>query len=439
MWRSYSKEPEKVPYCGKNTTLGAVISIKHGFAFKGEHFSDSGAHVVLTPGNFFDEGGFKHKAQEKYYTGPIPNDYILQKGDLIVAMTEQAEGLLGSAAFVPQGGIYLHNQRLGRVDPLNPELVDKGFLYYLFNWAGIRQQIRATCSGAKVRHTSPSRIYESKINLPPLATQKKIAVILSAYDDLIQNNERRIKILEDMAQNLYREWFVNFRFPDHAKVKMVDSPLGKIPQGWQIRTLSDICEFVNDGDWIETKDQSGSAYRLLQVSNIGLNHFVETGHMRFISEETFSRLHCQEVKTGNILISRMPTPIGRAWLVTTMPWRMITSVDVAIAGAKAETSNQYFLICYLNSDEHISNCEKRSTGTTRARIPRSSLCSIELLAPPFKYQQSFGSTVAPIFDLCASLRKKSDTLRQTRDLLLPKLIAGEVDVSELPVDSQCEG
>src|SRR5437016_1023077 len=164
----------------RETRLGGLIHIKHGYAFKGEYFSSSGPFVVLTPGNFYDEGGFKDKGdKEKHYVGEVPKDFILKKGDLLVAMTEQAEGLLGSSAIVPSSDYYLHNQRLGLVTEIDKTQIDRKFL-----------------SGTKVRHTSPSRIYEVTVSIPPLATQRRIAEILSAYDDLIENNARRIKILE---------------------------------------------------------------------------------------------------------------------------------------------------------------------------------------------------------------------------------------------------
>ena len=223
--------------------LGDLFTIKHGYAFKGEFFGSEGSHIVLTPGNFFDEGGFKNKGdKEKWYSGTIPEEYILSQGDLLVAMTEQAEGLLGSAALVPENGRYLHNQRLGLIQNLSG--VEKRFLYYLFNSQPVRQQIRASCSGVKVRHTSPSRIYEVKVGIPPLPIQRKIAAILSAYDDLIENNIRRIHILEEMAHNLYRDWFVKFRFPGHQHARFVDSPLGKIPEGWEVVKLNDVCHLT---------------------------------------------------------------------------------------------------------------------------------------------------------------------------------------------------
>jgi type I restriction enzyme S subunit len=108
---------------------------------------------------------------------------------------------------------FLHNQRLGKIVNLDEANLDRGFLYYLFNSAKVRDQIKATATGATVKHTAPERIYAVEIELPSLPIQRKIAAILSAYDDLIDNHTRRIAILEEMAQSLYREWFVHFRFP----------------------------------------------------------------------------------------------------------------------------------------------------------------------------------------------------------------------------------
>jgi type I restriction enzyme S subunit len=141
---------------------------------------------------------------------------------------------------VPEADVYLHNQRLGLIVDLDADLAHRKFLYYLFNFRGVREQIQATANGAKVRHTSPSRIYEVEVRLPSLEAQCMIASILSAYDDLIANNLRRIKILEEMAQALFREWFVKFRFPGHEKVRMVESSLGEIPEGWEVVSLASV-------------------------------------------------------------------------------------------------------------------------------------------------------------------------------------------------------
>jgi type I restriction enzyme, S subunit len=148
--------------------------------------------------------------------------------------------ILGSPAFVKESDRFLHNQRLGKITDLDESKIDRHFLYHIFNSQSVREQIKATATGATVKHTAPERIYQVKVELPPLPFQRKIFTILSAYDDRIENNTRRIKILEEMAQIIYREWFVQYRFPGFEKVKMVKSQLGLIPEGWEISQVGNI-------------------------------------------------------------------------------------------------------------------------------------------------------------------------------------------------------
>ena len=194
------------------TSLRDKIYIKHGFPFKGEYFSTEGDYIVLTPGNFEESGGFKFDADKaKFYIGKIPSDYICNKGDLIIAMTEQAEGLLGSAAIVPEDNRFLHNQRIGLITVEENE-VCKMFLYHLFKTKSVRQQLRLSSSGSKVKHTSPDRIYDVIVNLPAVPTQQKIASVLSALDSKIELNNHINAGLEAMAKTLYDYWFVQFDF-----------------------------------------------------------------------------------------------------------------------------------------------------------------------------------------------------------------------------------
>ena len=136
--------------------LGAAISIKHGFAFKSAYFAETGDYVVLTPGNFHEAGGFKPRPEkDRAYVGDIPEQYVLKKGDFVVAMTEQGPGLLGSSAIIPADNRYLHNQRLGLVGVIDENKIDPYFIYYLFNTSSVRGQISGSASGTKVRHTAP--------------------------------------------------------------------------------------------------------------------------------------------------------------------------------------------------------------------------------------------------------------------------------------------
>jgi type I restriction enzyme S subunit len=168
--------------------LGTLCSVKHGYPFDGSKFADHGTYIVLTPGNFFEKGGFKRiKGKEKYYTGAFPQEYLCSKDDLIVAMTQQAEGLLGSTALVPEDNLYLHNQRIGLVFH-NHDLVDKLYLYYLFMTKSVRKQISDSASGTKIKHTSPDKIYSVSVSIPSIDIQRKNALLLYWIDKKIENN-----------------------------------------------------------------------------------------------------------------------------------------------------------------------------------------------------------------------------------------------------------
>jgi len=255
----------------KKIKLKNKIYIKHGFAFKGEFFQKNGKYIVLTPGNFIEEGGFKReKGKEKFYSAEFPKEYLHKKNDLIVAMTEQAEGLLGSMAFVPEDNIYLHNQRLGLVT-VDEKYIDKLFLYYLFKSEYIRKQIRDSSSGTKVKHTSPERIYDITVFLPEIDNQSKIGNFLLSLDAKIELNNKINKELETMAKTLYDYWFMQFDFPDEngkpyksSGGEMVyNSELKReIPKGWEVKKLNDLVikntaqfNFNNDYD-IDTIDLS---------------------------------------------------------------------------------------------------------------------------------------------------------------------------------------
>lgn len=174
----------------KKTKLGECLTVKHGWAFKGEYFSNNGVQSILTPGNFYERGGFKpNDGKERYYIGQYPKEYLCNKGDLIVAMTQQAEGLLGSTAIVPEDGKYLHNQRIGLVTCDESKLLPL-FAYYLFMTKSVRIQLERSASGTKVKHTSPEKIYDVVVSLPEVEQQKKIATLLYAIEQKESINKR---------------------------------------------------------------------------------------------------------------------------------------------------------------------------------------------------------------------------------------------------------
>ncbi|MBI5017938.1 MAG: restriction endonuclease subunit S [Deltaproteobacteria bacterium] len=410
----------------KACTLGDLLDIKHGFAFQGEHFSDAGTHIVLTPGNFFEEGGFKSKVdKEKWYTGPIPPDYVLSQGDLIVAMTEQGEGLLGSAAIIPRSGLYLHNQRLGLVQIRDAQRTDRRFVYYLFNSKVVRQQIRASASGSKIRHTAPSRIGEVTVRVPPLPVQQRISAILSAYDDLIENNTRRIRILEEIAQALHREWFVHFRFPGHEKVRKVESALGQIPEGWGVVKLADLAE-VNASSVRRGNEPDRISY--IDIASLSTGSVNEAQRYKFAEAPGRAR---RIVRHGDILWS-MVRPNRKSYALLLNP-----DPDVIVSTGFAVLSPTHAPFAYLyhavTTDDFATYLTNHATGAAYPAVNAQDFEQAQVLRPSRILLDRYQEIAEPWLEFGDHLRRKNANLRTTRDLLLPKLISGELDVSRLDV------
>jgi type I restriction enzyme S subunit len=193
--------------------LSELCDIKHGLAFKSEFFAAEGDYVLLTPGNFYESGGYRDRGEkQKYYIGEIPRDYVLSKGDLLVAMTEQAAGLLGSPILIPESDKFLHNQRLGLVTKKDRDSWTNEFFFYVFNTQTVRKEIHDTASGVKVRHTSPTKIGEVVVSFP--ASLSEQATIVSMLKDLREETdqlasiyEQKLTALETLKMSLLHQAF----------------------------------------------------------------------------------------------------------------------------------------------------------------------------------------------------------------------------------------
>ncbi|MDO9313279.1 MAG: hypothetical protein Q7T97_01875 [Burkholderiaceae bacterium] len=197
----------------REAPLAELCSIKHGYAFEGEFFSAAGEYVLLTPGSFFEAGGYRERGEKtKFFVGSIPKDYMLSEGDLLVAMTEQAAGLLGSPLLVPESHRFLHNQRLGLVVGQAGVPWSNEFFFHAFNLMRVRQEIHAGASGAKVRHTSPGKIGLVRVPYPEsVDEQRRIAAQLvdlsEECDRLVATYERKLTALDELKKSLLHQAF----------------------------------------------------------------------------------------------------------------------------------------------------------------------------------------------------------------------------------------
>ncbi len=388
-----------------------ILDIKHGYPFKGEFFSTEGKYVILTPGNFFEAGGFKRvRAKDKYYLGEFPDEYMHKKDDLIVAMTEQAEGLLGSCALVPEDNLYLHNQRLGLIT-MNEDEVDKKFIYYLFQMRYIRKQIRLTSTGSKVKHTSPERIYDVKLLLPSFEEQQKIASTLSALDKKIELNNKINQELEAMAKTLYDYWFVQFDFPD-AEGKPYKSSGGKmvysgelkreIPEGWEVKKISDLLPVITGKEDANFAIKNGQ-YPFFTCSD------------KIISCDTYAFDGKAILVAGN---GNFDVKLYEGKFNAYQRTYVLISDD-----------EKYYALLYFVVKDQISMLTNSSRGSIIKFITKGDLEDIPLVLPKTNHDRIFNQ-LNTIIGKIEKSRLEIQKLTQQRDWLLPMLMNGQVKVAD---------
>jgi type I restriction enzyme S subunit len=252
----------------------------------------------------------------------------------------------------------------------------------------------------------------------------RIAGILSAYDELIENSQRRIKILESMARALYREWFVHFRFPGHESIPKVNSPLGEIPQGWEVRKFPD-CVHINPR---------------VTVPRDGMKPFVPMG---CLSNESMhiSDIQAREgnsgakFQNGDTLFARI-TPClenGKTGFVQFLPDSQSVgfgSTEFIVLRSRTLTPEYVYLLA--RSDELRGVAIKSMSGATgRQRVQEKCFDDLRIAQPPRAILDQFALIVSPSFQLTYKLHLKIQNLRRTRDLLLPRLLSGQIDVEAM--------
>jgi len=322
--------------------------------------------------------------------------YLLKQGDIVVARTGATTGYAKYIKILPESVFASYLVRLRLIDE-----VDSRYVGYIIESDVYKDFIKTNWSGAAQPNANAKILTSFHIPLPPYPNQQKITAILSAYDDLIENNLRRIKILEEMAQNLYREWFVNFRFPGHEDTCFVESPLGKIPEAWEVRKLQDVLE-LKYGKTLKKGDRLGGDVPVYGSSGVVGYH-------------------------NNYLVKGPGIIVGRKGNVGSVFWSNEDFYPIDTVYYVSSKLPLRFLYYELQNKNFINN---------DAAVPglnRNQAYSLELVVPTEGILSKF-CRIADDFERQAYiLKKKNISLRQTRDLLLPKLISGKVDVSELDI------
>jgi type I restriction enzyme S subunit len=257
------------------------------------------------------------------------------------------------------------------------------------------------------------------IYLPPMPEQHKIAAVLSAYDDLIENNTRRIQILEEMAQLIYREWFVHFRFFGHEDVEMMEvEGYGLVPSGWRIERLEEICEL--------TMGQSPKSEFYNEVGEgLPFHQGVKDFGTRYPTDRVYCIIQNRLAEAGDILFS-VRAPVGRMNLANK---RIV--IGRGLSAVRSKFGHQAFV--FLQLKDRFSEEDMMGGGTIFKSVTKRDMLNIEFIVPPYPLLDRFEQVMKSIFRQIEILTGKNTNLCQTRDLLLPRLICGELDVSGLEI------
>lgn len=403
----------------KEYRLGDIITIKHGYAFDGEHIvqEDNGI-VLVTPGNFRIGGGFQEE-KCKFYSGEIPDGYVLSSGDFIVTMTDLSKMIdtLGYSALVPESDnrVYLHNQRIGLVS-FKANDCFPGYIYFLMRTHPYQRFIANTSTGSTVHHTSPSKIYDYRFYAPSYEEQREIAERMFAYEKIIKNNQRQIKLLEDAAQRLYKEWFVDLRFPGHENTKITDG----VPEGWRMAVLSEIAS-VN-------KESISKQYPYDYVDYIDIGA-VSKGQINSVTRLSTKDApgRAKRIAFDGDVLWGMVRPNLKSYALVFHPKE--TSVfSTGFAILHAEKVPFSFLYCHVTQDEFVSYLINCTNGAAYPAVKPSHFENAVLLVPTDMVLSKFHSLVGQMFRQAEILEQKNQQAIEARDRLLPKLMSGEIEV-----------
>jgi len=417
----------------KKVKLGDVAEFTNGGAWNSNEYTDSGISIVQVTNIsnntiVLDQCKFLLPESLMKY-----KKHMLFEGDLVIATVgshpTQPNSVVGRVAIIPkfvQGSLL--NQNAVRLSPKSKEL-DKKYLGHLGKSPFFRNYIIAHARGsANQVRMSIGLLKEMDIHLPPFFIQKKIASILSNYDDLIENNTRRIEILEEMAKLVYEEWFVKFRFPGHENVRMVPSELGEIPEGWEVKKLPDLCNKVIDGTHDSPKP-SENGYFLVTGKHI-VNSFIDfTECYRISSEEHFKVIQRSKPEKGDIIFSN----IGTLGSIAIVDQDFEFSIKNVALFKPLEDFYSNYLYLHFSSPETYDQMMRKASGTSQKFFSLNFLRNLEIINPPKKLLHEFDKIIKPMIEERSLLYKKNQNLRKTRDLLLPKLISGEIDVSDMDI------
>ena len=406
----------------KITTIGDSADLLSGFAFKSANFSNEKKHAFLVKGSNVGHMSIDYDAGPWWanHEDPKIQKYLLQNNDVILAMDRPIVGdQLKYSWIKPNSPKSLLVQRVARLR--GKEGLETDYLRYVIGSHEFQAYVETITTGANVPHISSPDIKKYRFPLPDIKTQQKIAGLLSAYDDLIENNLKRIKLLEEMAQITYEEWFVRLRFPGHESTPI--NPETNLPEGWERKAISRIIA-INP----PTSINRGEPQPFIPMQALSTNSMV-ISPIEFKAPSGGARF-----QDGDVLLARI-TPClenGKTGMVVLSgAQKSGTGSTEFIVMRESSTVNRYFIYCLARSDYFRGNSINAMRGSDgRQRVDPRVYQKLRIPCPPVELMRKFETTVAPNFRVINNLVIQNEKLREARDILLPRLMTGMIDVEQ---------
>ena len=408
---------EKLPSDWQLLPFEAMLTepVRNG-VYKTKEFHGSGVRVV----NMGELFGFDFISEQEMKRVELTSEEVrksgLNDGDLLFARRSLVLEGAGKCSLVvnPPEAITFESSII-RARP-NRRITEPRFLFYLFTSPLGRAIVASIATRTAVSGIRGSDLMRVGLPLPPLRVQRRIASILSAYDELIENNQRRIRILENMARSLYREWFVHFRYPGHESVPLVESSFGQIPQGWEVRNLKDIAK-VTYGCALKSQsfNADGNGLPVVRIRDI------PTG-----ASETYSAEECDvkyHINNGHILVGMD----GDFHMCIWSNGLALQNQRVARFESQGEIGNYHL---FLALERPIQEFNMAIVGTTVAHLGDMHIKTISIVWPPSALREKATKILEPLSGQVIALKCQTSNLRRTRDLLLQRLLAGDISLFE---------
>lgn len=424
--------------------LGQLLDVTRGASLPGSNFATEGELIRLTLGNFdYVNNGFKENLSKDniYYNGKVAPEFILEEGDIITPLTEQAIGLLGSTARIPESGKYIQSQDVALVT-VNQELLDKGFAYYLLPTASVKKQLAAGAQQTSIRHTSPDKIKDCTVYIPKIDNQKKIAQFLDYIEEKINLNRKENATLEAMAKQIFYYWFVQYDFPNEygtpykssgGSMVWNDELKREVPSSWQIITLGKEFE-SNRGISYNTQSILGGGIPMINLASFNIDGTykhkgLKTYKGEYSAEKLLKPYDLVMCNTQQTAIDFSKDIIGKGFLIPDVFNGSPIVSSHHVTTIKTNNENlKYYLSFLFNTDYFHAYAASCSSGTNIMGLDFAGIERYRTEIPDEDTLRRFVEVVKPILEEQSRIIVENEELSALKDSITPLLMTGQVTI-----------